>query len=77
MSDGFIMTKGQWLTHENGERYAVANRDIPYHSHLSSSDFTMADGTAPEPHSLVPDDVLRTRMGVIRAACIEGEWVEF
>lgn len=72
---GFVMKKGQWLTHENGEPYARALMDIPYHSHLQSSDFEMADGKRPEEHTAIPTDVIRVDpFGLIVNACIDGKW---
>jgi hypothetical protein len=76
MSERMVMKKGQWLTHEGGERYAVALKDIPYHDQMSSEDFEMADGTSPLSHSAIPTDVIKvSEHGVAWEVCIDSEWV--
>lgn len=70
-----VMKEGQWLTHEDGTRYAKALRDIPYHSVISSKAFQMADGSKPEAYSSIPDDVIKmARTGYVHQVCVDGKW---
>lgn len=71
---GFVMKKGQWLTHEGGEHYARAIRDIPYHSPIMASDFEMTHGGHPIPSSAIPEDVIRYDDSGNMHVNIDGEW---
>ena len=48
------INKGEWISCENGHRYARALKDIPTASLINSSDFILEDGTHPRRGAIVP-----------------------
>jgi hypothetical protein len=75
MTDQLVMKAGQWLTHDNGEHYARAIRDIHYHSVIMSSDFEMTHGGHPIAGEEIPTDVIKLGPhGKVSQVCIDGQW---
>ena len=73
-----VIRKGEQLTHEDGTPYAVANRDIYAYNVPEVEDFDFADGSRPEPHSLMPKTVFRvdnnSGVPVVSEVNIDGKW---
>lgn len=70
-----IIKEGEWLTHEGGDRYARALRDIELHSYVKAEDFELADGSKPQKHSVIPADVVVTGpFASIARVNVNGEW---
>jgi hypothetical protein len=53
MSELLIIAKGDWLTCENGHRFAQAMRNISPGDVMKSSNFYFSDGVQPSPGSEV------------------------
>lgn len=70
-----IIHKGEWLTHPDGTRYAKAITDIEANSKVMGKDFELVDGSTPEAHSKIPDDVIVSDgWDLISKVNVNGVW---